>query len=103
MKPRTHIVGNGLGWLALALLFGIAVVMVDVLGFVGLIILGAATAMICTRAAIAESRTGSPPSRPEERAALSAEQEASLAPLRFFSRCGLAVAAIGAAGFAWQY
>ncbi|WP_158742361.1 hypothetical protein [Acidisphaera sp. L21] len=103
MKISAHRVGNAVAWGVFALLFALAIVMADVLGFLGLVILGGATAMICTRAALAESRSGGTPHRPEDRAALFAEREANLAPLRFFGRCGLALAAIGAAGFAWQY
>jgi len=82
------------------------------LGFVGLLILGGATALVCTMAELNEdsptwgahvfrARTEGGGS-PERRAQLDAERQAFMSPRRFYRRCGFALAVIGAIGVAWQ-
>ena len=116
MRISAAALANGLAWGVFALIFAAAVVMADVLGFLGLLIIGAITWLVCARAAqddnpgwrnwqafqrIAPDEAG--PASREQRAARWAEWQVGLDPIRFFGRCGMALTLIGAAGFAWQY
>ena len=106
------VIANALAWLALAAVFAGAVVMTDRLGFLGLFVIGVLTWFVCVQAAQDDNPnwralrgqgnvTLSDP--PDQRAARHREWQAALDPIRFLSRCGMALTAIGAAGFAWQY
>ena len=109
--------GGAANWLAWALfvaLFAVAVVVVDRLGFAGLFILGVITWLVCLRAALDNDNPGygamrsllerpRAESSPEQREARHSEQQTALVPLRFFGRCGMALTAIGLAGFIWQW
>lgn len=89
-----------------------AVVMADVLGFMGLLILGSATWLVCARAEMDQDtptwgtevfrarldRTSSP----EQRAAMLDERRAFTSPLRFYRWCGIFLTIVGLAGFVWQ-
>ena len=112
MKFSPYAFGNLVAWGVLAALALLALVIADRLGFVGLLVLGALTWLICSMARMdqdaptwgmevfrARMRDGG---SPEQRAAGSAEREAFLSPLRFYARCGMVLAAVGAAGFCWQ-
>lgn len=103
---------NLAAWTVIGALLCAAVVMTAVLGFVGLLILGAATWLVCILAELNEDAptwgvgvfearmrgAGSP----EQRAATHEEHQTFLSPLRFYRRCGIALTAIGAIGFVWQ-
>lgn len=103
---------NATAWLAIAALIGVAAVVADRFGFLGLLLLGALTWLVCIRAALDnEVPTGgievltaalARPRSPEDRASLEAERGATLSPFRFYGRCGAFLAVVGAAGFAWQ-
>ena len=105
-------VANAAAWGVFALLFAAAVKIATALGFVGLIILGGATWLVCSRAALDEDAAGwgtevfrarmGRSGSPEERAARAAERDGFQGPLRFFGRCGMALVAMGVAGFVWQ-
>jgi hypothetical protein len=100
---------------ALAILIGLttlAFVMVLILGPFGLILLGLATLFVCTSISLRDDnpawgtevfkgRIGGLKT-PEQRAAEAAEKEQTLAPLRFYRWCGIALVVAGSAGFAWQ-
>ncbi len=104
---------NGLAWLVIVGLIGLALLAADRLGFLGLLLLGLMTWLVCTLVALDEaaptwgaevfrsrmSGSGSP----EQRAAACAEHDAALSPVRFYRWCGIALVAVGAAGLAWQY
>lgn len=112
VRPLGGLIANLLAWGVFAGLIAAALAVVDRLGFVGLAVLGLLTWLICLRAAMAEAtptwsaetlRAAMQQSvRPEERAALDAERRATLLPLRFYARCGMALTAIGVAGVAWE-
>jgi hypothetical protein len=107
--------GNVLNVAAWAVLLGLiaaASAAVIVLGPLGLVILGLATLLICTRlelndevptwsVAVLTTRLGGTDS-PEQRAASLAERRERLSPLRFGRLCGLVLLVAGAAGFIWQ-
>ena len=117
MRISAGTVANAVAWLVFAGIFAVAVVMADVLGFLGLFIIGAITWMVCARVGQDDNPDWRPwqafghavphdtawPASPEQRAARRAEWQLALDPIRFFARCGMALTAIGAAGFAWQY
>ena len=110
MRIPAGAIANGAAWVVFAVIFAAAVVMADVLGFLGLFILGAVTWMVCVGAARDDDpswqvapRRSARPETPEEHAARLSHWQATLQPIRFFARCGMALTAIGAAGFAWQY
>ena len=103
---------NAAAWAIIVALICAAIVLADVLGFVGLLILGGATWLVCVRAEMDQDmpawgtevfrarmdRTGSP----EQRAAMFDEARTFTSPLRFFRRCGIFLAVVGLAGFVWQ-
>jgi hypothetical protein len=112
MRGRAGEIANAVAWAVVLLLACLAVVVADVLGFVGVFILGLMTWVICTHvelddetptASIAVFRARLSPERsPEHRAAAQADRQHRLSPLRFYRWCGVALTAIGAVGFAWQ-
>lgn len=112
MRLAAGAVANGVAWLVLAVLGVGAILVTNRLGFVGLVILGGLTWLVCTRASLDEkvptwgvgvfSARMAQPRSAEERAAVHADHEAALLPLRFYGRCGAFLATIGAIGFAWQ-
>ena len=110
MRISALAIANGLAWAAFGLIFAAAVVMADVLGFLGLFIIGAITWMVCVRAGQDDNpdwqtsaRRAAAAEQPEQRAARLSSWQAALHPIRFFARCGMALTAVGAAGFLWQY
>ena len=119
MRLSAGDIANVAAWVVIAALAALAFVMADVLGFLGLLVIGAATWLVCSRAAQDESPhwrgpftiEGAPPDRaarqrlpsPEQQAATQADWAARLDPIRFFGRCGMVLTAVGAAGFAIQY
>lgn len=113
MRSRLGTAANGLAWAVVLGLIGFAALAVNRLGFFGLLLLGLMTWLVCTLVALNEavptwgtevfrSRMSGLES-PEGRAAVRAEHDATIAPLRFYRRCGIALAMAGAAGLAWQY
>ncbi len=103
---------NLAAWAVFGVLICAAVVAVAVLGFVGLLILGGATWLICTMAElnhdaptwgtdVFKARMGGAGS-PEQRAAMHDERRAFLSPVRFYRNCGIFLALVGAAGVGWQ-
>ena len=113
MRSPLGTVANGLAWAVVFGLVGLAALAVNRLGFLGLLLLGLMTWLVCTLAALDEATPTwgvevfrsrmSVPASPEQRAAARAEHDAVLAPVRFYRRCGIALAAAGAAGLTWQY
>ena len=113
MRPAPRHALNLLASVLLLLLFAVAVIVTDRLGFFGLVLLGLLVWFVCLRAAQNDAtptwgvRTFqaqlNPASSPEERAARRAEQAAFVMPLRFYGRCGMALTAIGLAGIAAQH
>jgi len=106
-------IANALAWAVLLVLVGVAILIADWLGFAGLFILGMLTWVICTQvelgdetptasAAVFRARLSAERS-PERRAAVQAERQVRLSPLRFYRWCGIALATIGASGFTLQY
>lgn len=103
---------NALAWGGVIALIFAAMVVANTLGFAGLVCLGLLAAFICTTAELEQDV----PARserifeaylrdegsPEARAAKAHQRLLTVTPLRFGRRCGLALAAIGAAGFVWQ-
>ena len=112
MRSRAAEFVNALAWALVLILAAFAILVAYLLGFVGLLILGLLTWLICTdlelgdatpAASVAVFRALMEPSRaPEQRAAEQAERRARLSPLPFYRWCGIALTIIGAAGFLWQ-
>lgn len=103
---------NAIAWLVIAGMIGVAFVLVVILGAFGLILLGLCTVFVCTSfnlrddiptysevvfRAQSEGRWS-----PEQKAAMFAEKERSLAPVRFYRWCGIILIIAGIAGFVWQ-
>ena len=113
-------IGKALARAAIIVLIGAAFVVADVLGFLGLALLGVVAAVISLRVEADErnpavwpridfsaAEKGRRPyardmTSPEKFAADEAEQRALNAPLRFIRWSSLAQATVGAAGFIWQ-
>jgi hypothetical protein len=103
---------NVAAWAALLGLIAVAFVVVVLLGPLGLLILGLATLLICTRLELNDEMPTwgvevmrvrlTDTTSPEQRAALLAERHERLSPLRFGRWCGLVLLVAGAAGFIWQ-
>ena len=120
MKLTSRDVGNLLGWASIFAAAGIAGIVAYLLGFVGLILLGMATAMVCSRAEADEHNPSiwaradlNPQSRadqvygprrpsPEDSIADRLARSVRIAPLRFYFWCGIVIAAAGVFGFLWQ-
>jgi hypothetical protein len=103
---------SALAWCVVAPLIALSLVVANRLGFAGLLILGLLTAFICTHAelrndipapgtAIFKARMARE-RWPEKRDANAEERRAFISSLRFFRWCGIALAAIGLAGFVLQ-
>jgi hypothetical protein len=112
MRSTAGEIANALAWVVLFGLIGVAVVIANWLGFVGLFILGMLTWVICVQVELSDDTPTagtavfrarlSPERSPERRAAAQAERQVRLSPLRFYRWCGIALTAIGAGGFIWQ-
>lgn len=111
-RSRAGEIANAIAWAVLLALIGVAILIADVLGFVGLFILGLLTWAVCTHVeldddtptastAVFRARL-SPVRSPEHRAAAHAERQMRLSPLPFYRWCGIALTVIGVAGFVWQ-
>ena len=112
MRLSSSAVANAAAWGVIAVLIGAAVLVANRLGFMGLLLLGSATWLVCTRAELDQGtptwgtavlKAGMDGRRsPEQHAAMLEERRAFVSPLRFYRRCGMVLAAVGAAGFVWQ-
>ncbi len=112
MRFSAGTVANAAAWGVIVLLIGAAVLVANRLGFMGLLLLGSATWLVCIRAELDQDTPiwgvevfkarmdgrGSP----EQHAAMLEERRAFTSPLRFYRRCGMVLAAAGVAGFIWQ-
>jgi hypothetical protein len=105
-------IANAAAWAVVLGLVAVAIVLVNLWGPFGLIILGLLTLLICTRFSLYDqtptwgtevfrARMASHGS-PEQRAAMQAERHANEAPVRFYRWCGVVLLVAGVAGFAWQ-
>lgn len=113
MRSRAAQFVNALAWAVVLVLAAFAILVAYLLGFVGLLILGLLTWLICTdldlgdatpASSVAVFRALMESSRaPEQRAAEQAERRARLSPLPFYRWCGIVLTVIGAAGFLWQH
>lgn len=112
MRFSAGTVANAAAWGVIALLVGAAALTANRLGFMGLLLLGSATWLVCARAELDQdaptwgtevfkARMGERRS-PEQHAAMLEERRAFVSPLRFYRRCGMVLAAVGGAGFIWQ-
>ena len=112
MNLSTGTVANAAAWGVIVLLIGAAALVADRLGFMGLLLLGSATWLVCIRAELDQdvptwgtevfkARVGGRRS-PERQAAVLEECRAFVSPLRFYRRCGMVLAAVGGVGFIWQ-
>jgi hypothetical protein len=112
MRLSASAVANSFAWIMLIALIAVAFVLVVALGPFGLILIGLLTLFVCSAARLNEdtptwrraiySARIEGQIRPEEKAALVAEKQRFLAPLRFFNWCGITLLAAGVAGFVWQ-
>ena len=89
MRISALAIANGLAWAAFGLIFAATVVMADVLGFLGLFIIGAITWMVCVRAGQDDNPDWQTSARristaaaeqPEQRAARLSSWQAALPP-----------------------
>ena len=97
---------NLLAWVVLLGLAVLAVLIANRLGFPGLLLLGVLTWLICSQAALNQDAPtwGAHVFRARMlRGKGHGDAEDAGLPFRFYARCGMAVAAIGGAGSAWQY
>lgn len=112
MRFSVGALANALAWGVAAALIAAAILVVDRLGFVGLMLLGGAAWLVCIRAeldhevptwgtAVFQAHLEQRRSAEQREAALE-EHRALLSPLRFHARCGMALAAAGLAGVLWQ-
>ena len=112
MRTTAGEIANAIAWAALFALVGVAILIANRLGFVGLFILGLFTWVICVHVeldddtptfgtAVFRARMAAELS-PERRAAALADRQVRLSPVPFYRWCGIALTLIGAAGFAWQ-
>jgi len=112
MRTQAGDIANAIAWAVVLVLACVAIPVADLLGFVGVFILGLLAWVICTHAELdddtpiastAAFRARLSPERsPEHRAAALAGRRLRLSPLRFYRWCGIALTVIGAAGFAWK-
>ena len=112
MRFPAAAVANTAAWAVLTGLIGLAFVLVIVLGPFGLILLGVAMLFVCTSIGLRDDNPTwgvevfkarqSTPASPEHQAAQAEARERSLAPLRFYRWCGLALVVAGIGGFLWQ-
>lgn len=112
MHRPARTVANGMAWIGVFVLIGAGFVVVDALGFPGVLILGLATTLVCVRAELSEPAPTWPvahrdaaPFRlpaPEERAAAAAVREAAVSPLRYYRNCGAFLTLAGLIGTALQ-
>lgn len=112
MRPSAGEIANAVAWIVLLGLAVLAVLIANRLGFAGLFLLGAGTWFVCTIADLDQDaptygvetfrRRLNTGGSAEQRAAAAAERQAAVGPLRFYRRCGMALAIVGAAGFTWQ-
>ena len=112
MRLSAGAVADAVAWGVIVLLIGAAVLIANRLGFVGLLLLGSATWLVCIRAELnqdaptwgTEVFKASLDERrsPEQHTAMLEERRAFTSQLRFYRRCGMIVAAAGGAGFIWQ-
>ena len=103
---------NAIAWAGIACMIAVAFAVAQLLGFLGLFLVGGLAWLVCTRAALdsdvptwgrdAFAARMAQAGSPEQRAARQAERASALQPLRYYGRCAMALALIGAAGFAWQ-
>ena len=103
---------NLAAWAVVGLLIVGALLVANRLGFVGLILLGGATGLVCNAAKLNQdaptwgtevfkARMQGPRSS-EQQAAMMEERQGFLSPLKFYGRCGMALTVIGLLGAAWQ-
>ncbi len=112
MRFSASNVANAAAWAVIFGLIGAAIVVADVLGFLGLLILGAMTWLVCVRAEMDQDAPtwGAEVFRarmkgggsPEQRAAMLEERHAFLSPLHLCRRGGMFLTVVGLAGFIWQ-
>lgn len=112
MRFSACTVANAAAWGVIVLLIGAAVLVANRLGFMGLLLLGSAAWLVCVRAELDQNtstwgtevfKTRMNERRsPEQHAAMLEDRRAFVSPLRFYRRCGMILAVIGAAGFIWQ-
>jgi hypothetical protein len=112
MRGTAGDIANAVAWAVVLVLVGVAVLIADWLGFVGLFILGMLTWVVCVQVELGDDTPTastavfrarmSPERSPERRAAAQAERHIRLSPLRIYRWCGIALTVIGAGGFIWQ-
>ncbi|SHK31765.1 hypothetical protein SAMN02745194_04683 [Roseomonas rosea] len=112
MPPSPNFILNGLAWIGIFLLIALAFVLVQILGFPGVLILGLLTTLICLRAEISEdvptwsqalfASRASRSASAEERAATAEARARAISPLRYVQGCGFVLIAAGLAGTVWQ-
>jgi hypothetical protein len=98
-------IGNAIAWMGLSGLILLAMAVANRLGFAGLVLLGLMAAFICTMAELDHDTSGSSSHVLRarlERPSSHVERQGLIAPLRFYKWCGIVLAVIGVAGFAWQ-
>ena len=114
-SPSPRSIANTIAWLALialAALAALAVVIVLRLGPLGLVLLGLMTLFVCSQFSLSDEAPTwgtevfkarmSRPMSLEQRAAMQAERQSALSPLRFYRWCGVLLTVAGALAFAWQ-
>jgi hypothetical protein len=120
MRFSASIIVNAFTCVVIIALLAFAFTIANFLGYLGLVVLGLIVAMVCSRAELdednpsvrsradfdgrraAEKFYGQAPTAPKQCAAADAERRVFTVSRRFVRWCGIALAAIGATGFAWE-
>ena len=112
MRFSAGSIANVVAWIVIFGLIGAAIVVADALGFMGLLILGAMTWLVCV---LAEMDQDAPTwgaevfrvrmkggGSPEQRAAMLEERHTFTSLLRLYRRSGMFLTIVGLLGFMWQ-
>ena len=113
MRFSASSTANAVAWTVIFLLILAAMVLTYKLGFMGLLLLGGATCLVCTMAELDRNTPTwgvevfkaqmTKPGSLEQRAAMLEEDRLLLSPLRFYRWCGLALMLAAGLGFAVQH
>jgi hypothetical protein len=113
MRFSASSAANAIAWAVFVLLILAAMALTNRLGFMGLLLLGGATCLVCVTAELDRNAPTwgvevfrarlTKPSSPEQRAAMLDEGRLFVSPLRFYRWCGLFLMLVGEVGFAAQH
>ena len=113
MRFSASSAANAVAWAVIFLLILAAMVLTYRLGFMGLLLLGSATCLVCMTAELDRNAPTwgvevfkaqlTKPSSPEQRAAMLEGDRLLLSPIRFYRWCELVLMVAGGLGFVVQH